>query len=105
MSFPPRPIHQNEIIREARRQIAMMKQEKVWRHKSHGHNWIERRTNYCATQELGPKTYEGALLIVNYTAGLYGPNPEVDENRIRAILGMKPLKGGGKSEVDNATPT
>ena len=74
MGFPPRPIHQKEIYKEVTRRVSMMKNERIWHHKSHGHNWIERRVNECATEELGPKDEDGILKIVNTSAGLYEPN-------------------------------
>jgi len=79
MGFPPRPISQREIFWEVTRRIGMMKAEKIWKHKSHGHNWVERRVNECATRKYGPKTEEGILKIVNTSAqgGLYEPNPEL----------------------------
>jgi len=79
-----RPIHQKEVLREVKRRVAMLKEEKLWGtckeyrySKMRGHNWIERRVNECATEEFGPKTDEGVLKIVNVTAGLYAPNPEL----------------------------
>jgi len=76
MGFPPRPIHQKEILREVTRRVKMLKDEGLWQHKAHEHNWIERRVNECATEEYGPKT-DGILKIVNTTAGYYEPNPEL----------------------------
>lgn len=78
MGFPPRPIHQKEIFKEVQRRISMMKDENIWRHKAHGHNWVERRINECATEELGPKE-NGKVKVVNTTGGFYEPNPEREQ--------------------------
>jgi len=85
MCFPPRPISQHEIFVEKCRRVEMLKQEGLWGVTreypygvDHGHNFIERRVNECATEEYGPKL-NGIVKIVNTSArkGLYAPNPEL----------------------------
>jgi hypothetical protein len=89
IGFPPRPISQREIFKEKCRRVEMLKQERLWGVTKeypyavdHGHNWIERRVNECATEKFGPKL-DGVVKIVNTSArnGLYEPNPELFTKR------------------------
>ena len=78
MGFPAKPITQQEILREVKRRVAMMKDERIWFHKSHEHNWIERRVNELVKEEFGPKAENGILKIVRIAGdNLYEPNPKL----------------------------
>jgi len=88
--WPPMPVHQKEVFAEykarAARYKAMDKElrlkgsDRYWpsHAREHDHNWIERRVNYLATEEYGPKQH-GIVMVVNVTAGQYAPNPKLFE--------------------------
>ena len=94
MGFPPRGISQREICREVDRRIAWLKEENLWGkttehpystgcNPDHNHNWIERRVNECAKNDVGPKTSGGILKVVCVSSrkGLYEPNTELFKMR------------------------